>query len=89
MTEPTRAPQPVRTGDRTGDEALPPVDEELVQRRAELNAEEREAGSEDPVGQARAILEESEARVADPAAVPDELVEHRTSDETVEPLEQS
>jgi len=87
MTDPTRAHQPNRQT-VGADEDLPPVDDDRVQRRAELNAEEREAGSEDPVTQARVILAESEVRVADPAAVPEELVEHRTSDETVAPLEE-
>jgi hypothetical protein len=77
MTDPTRAPQPDRA-----------VDEDLVQRRAELNAEEREAGSDDPVAQARTILEDSEARVEDRDAAPGTFVERRTSDETVEPLEE-
>jgi hypothetical protein len=77
MTDPTRGPEtPI------------PVGDELVQRRAELNPEEREAGSEDPVSQARAILEDSEARVADPDAAPGTFVERRTSDETVAPIEE-
>jgi hypothetical protein len=75
MTDPT-TPQPAL------DEA-----DERVQSRAELNAEEREAGSDDPVTQARVILEESEARV-EGEAVPEELVDRRTSDETVEPVEE-
>jgi len=74
MTDSTPVPQPA-------------VDDELVQSRAELNADEREAGSDDPVAQARVILEDSEARVEDRDAAPGSFVEHRTSDETVEPLE--
>jgi hypothetical protein len=78
MTDPTRVP------------TVPPaVDEELVQSRSELNAEEREVGSDDPVVQARTILEDSEARVADRDAAPGTFVEHRTSDETVEPLDEA
>ncbi len=89
MTEPTRrAHQPSRHPGRA-DEDLPPVDDDVVRRRSELNAEERQAGSDDPVAQARVILAESEVRVADPGAAPEELVEHRSSDETVEPLEES
>jgi len=82
MTDRTSATESSRRA-----EEPPPVDEALVQRRAELNAEEREAGSDDPVTQARVILEESEARVVDRDAGPGPAVERRTSDETVEPLE--
>jgi hypothetical protein len=58
-----------------------------VQSRAELTAEEREAGSDDPVTQARVILEDSEERVAGRDAAPGSFVERRTSEETVEPVE--
>jgi hypothetical protein len=51
-----------------------------VAERAELLPEERVVGSEDPAGQAAAILEESEARTVDP--VPEE---ERTSEDVVEP----
>jgi hypothetical protein len=63
----------------------PPVDDEMVGRRAELRPEEKEAGSDDPEAQARAILEDSEARAADLEAAPGTYVEHRRSDETVAP----
>jgi hypothetical protein len=43
-----------------------PEDEARVESRSELLPEEVEAGSEDPETQARAILEESDERVADP-----------------------
>ena len=62
-----------------------PVDEERVESRAELNPEEEVVGSDDPDGQARAILEDSEARQADRNAAPDAVVEHRQSEDTVEP----
>jgi len=62
-----------------------PVDERLVARRSELLPEEKRAGSEDPGAQARAILEDSEARAADRDAAPGSVVEHRRSEETADP----
>lgn len=41
-------------------------DEERIERRAELLPEEEAAGSEDPEGQAQAILEESDDRTDHP-----------------------
>lgn len=61
------------------------TDDRIDQRAAELLPEERAAGSADPEAQARAILEESDEREADPLAAPDSFVEHRTSDQTVDP----
>jgi hypothetical protein len=63
------------------------MSDDRIGQRAELTAEEKAAGSEDPVDQAREILEESDERVAEGAAGADDPVEHRTSDETVEPLD--
>ncbi len=66
-------------------ENAPEPAEELVATRAgALTAEEREAGSDDPEAQARAILAESEERIAQQAEDPDD-VERRTSDEATEP----
>jgi hypothetical protein len=65
----------------------PEVDERLVASRAELLPEEKEAGSDDPTAQARAILEDSEARALDREAAPGTVVEHRRSEDTVEPLD--
>jgi hypothetical protein len=48
----------------------------------ELLPEEKSAGSDDPAAQSQQILEESEARAADPVAT-----ERRTSDETVPPID--
>lgn len=62
-----------------------PLDPDTVAHRAELLPEERAVGSEDPLGQAEAILEDSEARSADRNASPDAVVEHRSTDEVVEP----
>ena len=62
-----------------GDE--PEVDEDRVASRSELLPEEEAAGSEDPEGQARAILAESEERTVDRDASPSTHLEHRTSDE--------
>jgi hypothetical protein len=41
-------------------------DEDRIDRRADLLPEERAAGSEDPAGQAEAILEESDDRTDHP-----------------------
>lgn len=62
-----------------GDE--PEVDEDRVSSRSDLLPEEEAAGSEDPEGQARAILAESEERTVDRDAAPSTHLEHRTSDE--------
>jgi hypothetical protein len=43
-----------------------PIDEERVEQRADLLPEERQAGSDDPELEARVILEDSDARTADP-----------------------
>ena len=51
-----------------------------------LLPEEEAAGSEDPEGQAAAILEDSAAR-SDERVTPDRPVEHRTSDEATEPVD--
>jgi hypothetical protein len=51
-----------------------------VERRTELLPEEERVGSDDPQAQAEAILDESDARTAYPAAR-----EERTSEDTVEP----
>jgi hypothetical protein len=61
------------------------TDDRIDQRAADLLPEERLTGSADPAAQARAILEESDEREADQQAAPDTFVEHRTSDQTVDP----
>ena len=61
------------------------TDDRIDQRAADLLPEERLTGSADPSAQARAILEESDEREADQQAAPGTFVEHRTSDQTVEP----
>jgi hypothetical protein len=60
-------------------------DPEHVQRRAELLPEEEQVGSDDPVTQAEAVLEDSEARTRDRDAAPGSTVEHRRSEDTVDP----
>jgi hypothetical protein len=47
--------------------------------------EEEVAGSDDPEGQAETILEDSDIRQSDRDAAPSSIVEHRTSEETVDP----
>jgi len=57
-----------------------------VESRAEaLLPEEQRAGSDDPVAQAKRLLEDSEARTLDRNAAPGTVREERTSEETVEP----
>jgi hypothetical protein len=57
-------------------------------RADELLTEELEAGSDDPLAQAEAILEESDAREDDRVDPPGQGVEHRTSADTVDPEDQ-
>jgi hypothetical protein len=47
--------------------------------------EELRAGTEDLKAQARTLLEESDQRQESSDAAPDSFVEHRRSDETVDP----
>ena len=61
--------------------------DDRVANRAELLPEEAAAGSDDPEAQARAILEESDERIASRDAAPDSRVEHRSSDEVTEPAD--
>jgi hypothetical protein len=68
------------------DRPTPPADERTEERADELLPEELAAGSDDPRSQAAAILADSDARAAGTDEGADALsVEHRTSDETVEP----
>ena len=60
-------------------------DQDRINARAEaLLPEEEEAGSDDPVAQAAAILEESDEREFDRADPPGEGLEHRRSEDTVD-----
>lgn len=61
--------------------------DDRVSTRAELTAEEKHAGSDDPEAQAAAILEESDERTADRDAAPSTHLEHRSSEDTTEPLD--
>ncbi len=59
---------------------------ERVHRRAEhLAPEERAVGSDDAERQAASILAESEARTAYAEPTPDLRIDHRRSEETVDP----
>lgn len=62
-------------------------DQERVESRAHLLPEEAAAGSDDPHAQAEAILAESDLREEDRNAAPDTVLERRTSDQTVTPIE--
>ena len=62
-----------------------PDDDPRAASRADLLPEEEAAGSDDPSAQAAAILDESDERTLDRDAAPGSWVEHRSSDETVEP----
>jgi hypothetical protein len=59
----------------------------VVSRAKPLLSEEREAGSDDPPAQAEAILTDSEARTEDRVSPPGKPVEHRHSEDTVEPTD--
>ena len=61
------------------------MSDERIEQRAELTAEEKAVGSEDPEDQAREILDESDERAARGTATASRPVEHRTSEDTVEP----
>lgn len=62
-----------------------PTEDDRVASRAGLLPEEQVAGSDDPDAQAEAILEDSDVRQADRDAAPDAVVEHRRSEDTVDP----
>jgi hypothetical protein len=78
----------VRLGKPRGMHDEPDPDPERVRGRADaLLPEEREAGSDDPSAQAEEILADSDARTADRVAPPGKPVEHRQSEDTVEPTD--
>jgi hypothetical protein len=61
-------------------------DRERIQARAEaLLPEEEEAGSDDPLAQAAAILEESDEREFERDDPTGQGLEHRRSEDTVDP----
>lgn len=65
-----------------------PDDQDRIKARADsLLPEEEVAGSDDPVAQAAAILEESDEREFDREDPPGQPVEHRRSEDTVDPPE--
>ncbi|MFG3599336.1 hypothetical protein [Micromonospora chersina] len=61
-------------------------DQDRIESRAHLLPEEAAVGSEDPEAQADAILAESDIR-EDRNVAPDTVLEHRTSEQTVTPVE--
>ncbi|HEX8802607.1 MAG TPA: hypothetical protein VF743_00400 [Acidimicrobiales bacterium] len=65
----------------------PTEHDERVATRAELLAEERAAGSDDPEAQAAAILAESDERTASRTAAPGTHREHRTSTDATPPAD--
>ena len=58
--------------------------DDRVRSRSELLAEERAAGSEDPLAQAAAVLADSDERTEVPDAAPDTVLERRTSAESAD-----
>jgi hypothetical protein len=60
------------------------MSDDRIEQRAELTAEEKAAGSDDPEEQAREILDESDERVDEGTATAGDPVEHRTSADTVD-----
>ena len=70
-----------------GDEQLPdPSAERVDARAARPPAEEERAGTDDAEAQSEAILAESDLRQEDRDAAPDTVLEHRRSEDTVEPI---
>ena len=63
------------------------MSDDRIEGRAKLTAEEKAVGSEDPEEQAREILEESDERLLDGTATSSSPVEHRTSEQTVDPVD--
>ena len=62
------------------------ADDRIDHRAADLLPEELAAGgSADPHAQAEAILADSDEREEHPGAAPDSFLEHRRSDQTVDP----
>ena len=59
----------------------------VASRASNLLPEEKLVDSEDPEAQAEAILDESDERATTRGAPPDVVVEQRTSEETVEPVD--
>ena len=69
-----------------GDEQLPDPNAERVDARAARPLpEEERVGTDDAQAQAEAILAESDLRQDDRDAAPDASLEHRRSEDTVEP----
>ena len=66
------------------DPSTPPSD--AVEERAELTAEEKRAGVDDPQALAEAVLSESEDRTLDRTGT---AREHRTSEDTVDPADRT
>jgi hypothetical protein len=68
---------------------MPEPGKRRVKSRARVDAAAEEADADDAEAQARALLEESDARVQDPAArdLNDARVDRRTSDEATPPVE--
>jgi hypothetical protein len=64
-----------------------PTDDDRVSTRSELLPEEKAVGSDDPEGQAEAILAESDERTASREASPGTHLEHRRSEDTTPPPE--
>ena len=62
-----------------------PESDRVQGRAAYLLPEERAAGSDDPELQAAQILKDSDAREEFDESTPDLRIDHRQSDDTVEP----
>jgi hypothetical protein len=62
-------------------------DDRVHRRAANLLPEEEKVGSDDPLRQAAAILDESDERQRDRDASPGTHLEHRRSEDTVFPVD--
>jgi hypothetical protein len=61
------------------------ADDERIAHRADLSAEEKAVGSDDPQAQAEVIIEEGDERTFSRDAAPGTFVEHRSSEDTTPP----
>ena len=64
-----------------------PTDDRVAARAKDAPPEEQRVGSDDPDAQAAALLADSDLRSLDRTAAPGTRVEHRTSEETTEPVD--
>ncbi len=72
------------TTETNNETSIPEVDPRRVADRAELLPAEQQAGSDDPLAQAKAILEDAEVRRIDAVESPRSAGERHTSSEAAD-----